>query len=229
MENKNNNVYIVDDEPDILELISCSLQKSGFSSQTFTNAKDFFDALQKDFPNLIILDLMLGDHDGFEVCKKLKSIPDYANIPIIILSAKSNLIDKVLGLELGADDYVTKPFYPEELISRIKAILRRKKNKIQENIRIISNNFYIDLHKFEVYLENEKIELTTTEFKILDLLSKNIGWVYSRNDILDYLWGNDKIVIDRTIDVHIKNLREKLGKKKNYIQNVRGIGYKIKK
>ncbi|HDL17881.1 MAG TPA: response regulator transcription factor [Bacteroidetes bacterium] len=220
-------IAVVDDELDILELISLHLKRSGFDVKEFLNAENFFKFIRMKTPELIILDLMLPDADGVDICKYLKNNDDYSFIPIIMLTAKAEETDKVLGLELGADDYVTKPFSPRELVARVKAVLRRKKqNEISKRIEI-GNVLVIDLQKYEVLVENKKIELTGTEFKILKVLASKKGWVFSRGQILNELWGNDKIVLDRTIDVHIKNLREKIGKGGNFIKNIRGVGYKI--
>ena len=181
-------IYIVDDEPDISELVSLNLNKSGFSSKQFDNGESFFAAMKEITPDLIILDVML---------------------------------------ELGADDYVTKPFSPRELVARVKAILRREGKETPTGKLKIGNNVIIDLQKYEVYVDAKKVDLTSSEFKILKLLADKKGWVYSREQILDFLGANDKGVLDRTVDVHIKNLREKLGSSGRLIKNIRGVGYKL--
>ena len=191
------------------------------------SAKDFFDFLSDNIPDLIVLDLMLPDIDGLEICKSLKSKTDYSSIPIIILTAKGDETDKIVGLELGADDYMTKPFSPRELIARIKAILRRSSFQESNKKITINNEIIIDSNRYEVFVGKEKIKLTSTEFKILELLASKKGYVFTREDILNYLWEHDKVVTDRTVDVHIKHLRDKLGKAGKIIKNVRGIGYKI--
>ena len=219
-------IAVIDDEPDILELVSLHLTKSGFKVKEFLNAESFFKFLSSKIPDLIILDLMLPDSDGIEICKYLKSNQELKSIPIIMLTARVSETDKVLGLELGADDYVTKPFSPRELVARVKAVLRRKTQDSGEKIKI-GDILLIDLNKFQVFVENKKIDLTPTEFRILKILATKKGWVFTRDQILDHLWGQEKAVLDRTIDVHIKNLREKLGKAAKFIKNVRGIGYKI--
>ncbi len=219
-------IVIIDDEKDIVELISIHLTKSGYKSKGFYDAHTFLSYLTNNLPDLIILDLMLPDIDGLELCKMLKSNSRTTHVPIIMLTAKSEEVDKVLGLELGADDYVTKPFSPRELIARVKAVLRREKREPAHYIKI-GDELLIDMDKYEVFVNDRKINLTTTEFKILKLLSEHKGWVYSREKIMDYLWGEEKAILDRTIDVHIKNLREKLGTAGKYVINVRGIGYKI--
>ncbi len=221
-------IAIIDDEPDIVELVSLHLKKAGFKVRGFFDAKSFYQFLNKETPELIILDLMLPDIDGIEICKYLKANERYSLIPIIMLTAKGEESDKILGLELGADDYVTKPFSPRELVARVKAVLRRRSlSHDEKKIIKIDDLLKIDLQKYEVYVNEKKVNLTTTEFKILEILSKKRGWVFSRDQLLNYLWGNEKIVIDRTIDVHIKHLRDKLGPAGKFIKNVRGIGYKL--
>ena len=220
-------IAVIDDELDILELVSLHLTKHGFKVKGFQDAQSFFEFLSSQTPNLIVLDLMLPDTDGIEICKYLKSKEEFKTIPIIMLTARTTEADKVLGLELGADDYVTKPFSPRELVARVKAVLRRKATQDTSKKIKIGDILLIDLDKFEVFVENKKVDLTPTEFRILKILSTRKGWVFTRNQILDHLWGMDKAVLDRTIDVHIKNLREKLGKAKKFIKSVRGVGYKI--
>lgn len=224
-------IAVVDDELDILNLVSINLEKNGFQTRKFERAGDMLKFLENTIPDLIILDLMLPDADGFDVCKDLKKHHTFSNIPIIMLTAKGSEMDRVLGLEFGADDYVVKPFSPRELVARVKAVIRRGDVKKEESQKIIVVNekLVIDKQKYQVFVEDEPIDLTSAEFKVLQLLSSKIGWVYSRNQILDYLWGNDKIVIDRTIDVHIRNLRAKLGIAGKYIKSIRGVGYKLGK
>jgi len=220
-------IAIVEDEPDIIELVSLHLKRGGFAVEGFEDAEKFLKFLNNRVPDLTILDLMLPDADGLEICKYLKKKDEFSSIPIIMLTAKSDETDKVLGLELGADDYVTKPFSPRELVARVKAVLRRKGQKEESKIVEIGNTLIIDAEKYEVRVEGTKVELTSTEFRILQLLSSRKGWVFTRDQILDHLWGDEKAVLDRTVDVHIKNLREKLGKAKEFIKNIRGIGYKV--
>ena len=220
-------IAIVDDEPDILELVSLHLKKTGFNARGFLDAESFTSFLQDNTPDLIILDLMLPDTDGLDICKDLKRKEASSSIPIIMLTAKGEETDKILGLELGADDYVTKPFSPKELVARVKAVLRRQSRE-EETKRIeLPDKVVIDLEKYEVTAAGKKIDLTTTEFRILQLLATKKGFVYTRDNILDYLWGEEKAVIDRTVDVHIRHLREKLGKAARCIKNVRGVGYKL--
>lgn len=222
-------ILLVEDDFDISELIEHHLEKAGHTSSIFSHGKDLFDHLQTQSGDLIILDLMLPDMDGLEICKRLRMEAHTKQIPIIMLTAKHTEIDKILGLELGADDYMTKPFSPRELLARIKAVLRRSNTVPEESSSriVLGNILHIDLDKYDVFVKDEKLKLTTTEFKILSILAKKPGWVYSREQLLDSLWGNDKIVTDRTIDVHIKNLRDKLGIVGNYIKNIKSVGYKL--
>jgi two-component system phosphate regulon response regulator PhoB/two-component system alkaline phosphatase synthesis response regulator PhoP len=220
-------VAIVDDEPDILELVSLHLERANFRVKGFEDAASFFQFLKEETPDLLILDLMLPDADGFEICKCIKKDENFSSMPIVMLTAKAEETDKVLGLELGADDYVTKPFSPKELVARIKAVLRRQGEEGQTRKIRVGDLLDVDLEKYQVTVKGEPISLTPTEFRILKLLSSKKGWVFSRDQILDYLWGNEKVVLDRTVDVHIRNLRGKLGPARRYIKNVRGIGYKL--
>ena len=223
-------IVVVEDEIDILDLISLHLKKERFNVRGFLNGYSFMKYLETEKPSLLVLDLMLPDVDGFEICKQLRARPDCALIPIIIITARSTETDKVLGLGLGADDYIVKPFSPRELVARVKAVLRRTVRQETENEKEkieIGNILSIDMQKYEVIVEGAKIDLTTTEFRILQLLASKNGWVFSREKILNHLWGSDKMVLDRTVDVHIKHLREKMGKAGALIKNMRGIGYKL--
>ena len=221
-------IAIVDDEPDILELVAVHLKKNRFRVREFSDAETFYRFLQSGAPDLLILDLMLPDADGFEVCKHLRRNEKLAAVPIIMLTAKAAETDKVLGLELGADDYVTKPFSPGELVARVKAVLRRKESRKEDVERIdLGDILSLDLQRHEVTVKSKKVDLTSTEFRILQILASKKGWVFSREQILDYLWGSEKTVVDRTVDVHIKHLREKLGPAAKLIKNIRGVGYKL--
>lgn len=227
MENKKT-IFVVDDEHDILELLELQLTKASFAVKTFDNGRDFLEKLKTESPDLVILDLMLPDIEGTEICKTIRNSDKYKLLPIIMLTAKGEEVDKILGLELGADDYIAKPFSPRELVARIKAVLRRSEtNNTNSDFLSIGDILHIDKRKFEALINGEKIYLTTTEFKILELLASHPGWVFSREQILNHLWGNDKIVLDRTIDVHIRNLRSKIGEAGEYIKNIRSIGYKF--
>jgi len=227
MDAQDKKIFIVEDERDILELIRMQLNSAGFTAKGFETALPMLNLLKIEHPDLLILDLMLPDIDGMEVCRQLKNDKATQKIPILMLTARTDLEDKIKGLEYGADDYITKPFETRELIARIKAILRRSDWESDKNVLSITENFIIDFNRYEVWIKGKHLDLTLTEFKILQLLTKRPGWVYNRSQILDYLWGNDKIVIERTIDVHIRNLREKLGNYAYLIKNIRGVGYQF--
>jgi two-component system phosphate regulon response regulator PhoB/two-component system alkaline phosphatase synthesis response regulator PhoP len=219
-------IAALDDEADILELLRVNLQKAGYRFEGFQEAEDLYRYLAREKPSLILLDLMLPDTDGLEVCRQIRKSDELAQVPIIMLTARGDESDKVVGLELGADDYMTKPFSVKELVARIHAVLRRPGGG-ETARRIAVGTLVIDLDKFEVTAEGAKVDLTATEFKILQLLASRKGRVFSRDRILDFLWGNEKAVIDRTVDVHIRNLREKLGAAASLIKNIRGVGYKL--
>jgi DNA-binding response OmpR family regulator len=219
-------IAALDDEPDILELLKINLRKAGYRFEGFLEAEDLYRYLSREKPHLILLDLMLPGTDGLEVCRHIRRTEGLAEIPIIMLTARGDESDKVVGLELGADDYVTKPFSVKELVARIHAVLRRPGGG-EAARRIVIGPLVIDLDKFEVVAEGAKVELTATEFRILQLLASRKGRVFSRDQILDFLWGQEKAVIDRTIDVHIRNLREKLGAAGSLVKNIRGVGYKL--
>jgi DNA-binding response OmpR family regulator len=227
-ENLKKLIAVVDDEPDILKLISFNLEKENFMVKTYENGRILFEKVREISPDLIVLDIMLPGMDGFEICRKLKNQDELSSIPVIMLSAKDEVIDKVVGLELGADDYLAKPFEIKELVARIKAVLRRGTERKVDGILYLNENLKMNLDKYEVHKEKEKINLTITEFKILQILGQKKGIVFSREKILNALWGNEKWVFDRTIDVHIRNIRKKLNCKKDIIENIRGVGYRIR-
>jgi len=222
-------VAIVEDEADIAKLVSSHLEKQGFKVESHLTAASFLKSLPRQKPDLVLLDLMLPDADGLEICKLMKKNEEWQTIPVMILTAKGEETDKILGLELGADDYVTKPFSLKELTARIRAVLRRPKAEPEPASKKIEigRELVIDLTRHQVNYQGNPIDLTSTEFKILSLLASRKGWVFTRDQILDDLWGQDKIVLDRTIDVHIKNLREKLGEASRFVKNIRGVGYKL--
>jgi len=222
-------IFVVDDEKDIRELVYVNLKKYGFKSKEFEDGKSLLKALEKTRPDLILLDIMMPGIDGIELTKIIKQEKQYRNIPIIMLTAKTDETDKIVGLEIGADDYVSKPFSPKELIARIKAVLRRySEEKEEAKSKIIKyGSITIDEDKIQVSVNDKIVNLTATEFKLLKILINNKGRVCSREQLLDNLWGDEKIVIDRTIDVHIKHLRDKLGPAGKMIKNMRSFGYKI--
>jgi len=220
-------IAAVDDEPDILELVSIHLKKANFRVRGFTEAEPFYHFLAKEVPDLVILDLMLPDIDGLQMCKYLRGNERFASIPIIMLTAKTEEIDKIIGLELGADDYVTKPFSPRELVARVRAVLRRHGRVDADAQRIVVADVVIDIDRHEVRVKGKTVDLTASEFKILHLLAMRQGRIQTRDQILSFLWGDEKFVIDRTVDVHIRHLREKLGESSHIIKNVRGAGYRV--
>ncbi len=223
----NERIAVLEDEKDIRELIALHLEKSGYRVTGFSNANDLFKSLEHNSFDLLILDLILPDMDGLDVCRAIKNNPGFSSIPVVMVTAKAEVTDRVVGLEMGADDYIVKPFSPRELVARVKTVLRRHLPKTEtEKIRI-GRSLVIDPAKREVYAEGKKVDLTFAEFGILLILASKRGWVFSREKIIDTLWEGEKAVIERTVDVHIKNLRDKLGKAGRYIKNIRGVGYKI--
>lgn len=222
-------VAIVDDEKDILDLVSHHLKREGYKVKEFTNGRDFLHFVDSIVPDLTLLDIMLPGTDGLEICRALKSRAKTSNMPIIMLTAKGTEADVVVGLELGADDYVVKPFSPRELTARVRSVIRRYAGKHTEEDIIKVGPVTINTQRYEVHVDSRKVELTTTEFKILEVLAEGKGRVFTRDQLLKKkrLWGDDKLVYDRTIDVHVKNLRDKLGPAGYIIKTVRSIGYKL--
>lgn len=223
---------IVDDEQHIIELIQFNLENYGFDVISCENGEDAIKLAMEELPDVIVLDLMLPGMDGFEICKSIRNFEKTSRIPIIMLTAKGEETDKVLGLELGADDYLTKPFSVRELIARIKAVLRRF-DEIPKNVhKIIKvHDIAIDTEKHEVTKSSMRIELTLKEFELLKILAENRGKVLSRNLLLDEVWGYDYFGETRTVDVHIRHLRKKIEDDDGYpiyIETIRGIGYKMK-
>jgi len=224
----NEKISLVEDEPDLSKLAASVLTKEGFKVTAYLDASSFLRSLDKALPDLVLLDLMLPDADGLDVCRAIRRNEAWRPIPIIMVTARGSETDRVLGLELGADDYVVKPIVFKELAARIRAVLRRgRMEALPARISIGSGGIEMDLERFEVRIAGKPVELTTTEFKLLHLLASKPGRVFTRDQILDRLWGNEKIVLDRTIDVHIKNLREKMGPAARILKNIRGMGYKI--
>jgi len=218
-------IVVIEDDQAILDLVIYNLQKNGFLTEGFTSGYDGLNFLLRNPSDLLILDLMLPDIDGFELCKEFKSQEKTKNLPIIILTAKTEEADRVLGLELGADDYIIKPFSPRELVARVKAVLRRSESIKSEQVELYKfEDLVVDTNKHKVYFKQQEIELTATEFSILLTLIKHPGRVYTRNNLLDSL---DKTILDRNIDVHITKLRKKLGPAGRFIKTIRGVGYKL--
>jgi len=220
-------VAIVEDEDDIRALVAAALKKERFRVREHPDGRGFLASLAADRPNLVVLDVMLPDTDGFEICRRMRADRSFSSIPVIILTARAEEHDRILGLELGADDYVVKPFSPKELAARVKAVLRRASPEAARARIDAGDGLVIDTDTVEAFVGDERLELTQAEFRILQLLASRVGWVFSREKILDHLWGNEKNVTDRSVDVHVKHLRDKLGDQGGRIVNVRGIGYKL--
>ena len=220
-------IMIVDDEPDVVDLLVFNLQKAGFKTST---ARDGNAALQKarnELPALIVLDLMLPGLDGTDVCRQLKADPKTAPIPVIMLTAKAEEVDRIVGFELGADDYITKPFSPRELTLRVKTILRRAAGKTTPGEILKYGDLVVDLAKHGATFKGKPIELTATEFKLLAMLLERRGRVQTRDALLTDVWGYEGDVDTRTVDTHVRRLREKLGKAADWIETVRGVGYRF--
>ena len=223
-------ILLVDDEVDILEFLKYNLEQEDFEVLESSNGKDALKKISQ-IPDLIVLDIMMPEMDGFELYQQIKTNKEYQDIPIIFLTAKSGETDEIKGLDLGASDYIQKPISPKKLIARIKSNLRKseqseKKSKKFENLKI--GALEIDVEKFEVKVDNKKKFFPRKEFQLLYYLAQNPGKVINRETLLKEIWGNDVYVIDRTIDVHIRKIREKLGKHSELIETIKGVGYRFK-
>ncbi len=222
-------VLVVEDEKDIRELLEYNLSQSGYAVTAVTSGEEALNTVQSDGFGLILLDVMLPGMDGFEVCRRLKYDPRISAVPVIMLTARSEDADIVAGLELGADGYIVKPFRPSVLLARIKAVLRRKQEQMSDDLSNLSiHDLVIDFKKFVVSFRGNPILLSTTEFKLLQLLAGKPGWVFTRDQIVNALHGDEYRVTNRSIDVHVVGLRRKLGDAGNYIETVRGAGYRFR-
>ena len=219
-------IYIVEDDINIREIETFSLKNSGYQIKDFGCAADFYVKMKEKLPNLIILDVMLPDEDGLSVVKKLRSNSESRKIPVIMVTAKTTELDKVKGLDMGADDYLTKPFGVMELISRVKALLRRCEGMEDEKFYSVGGLF-LDIEKHSVSVNEEPVELTYKEYELLRLLVQNAGIVTSRDTIMERVWGTDFEGESRTLDMHIKTLRQKLGDAGSMIKTIRNVGYII--
>lgn len=219
-------IYIVEDDVNIREIETFSLKNSGYTVVDFECARDFYGRLHEKKPNLVILDIMLPDEDGLEILKKLRKNTETKKIPIIMVTAKTTEIDKVKGLDSGADDYLTKPFGVMELISRVKALLRRSMNMDDSKVFVLGE-ISVDNEKHKVSVEGKDCELTYKEFELLKLMIQNTGIVLSRDVIMERVWGVDFEGESRTLDMHIKTLRQKLGESGKRIKTVRNVGYRM--
>lgn len=225
-------ILVVDDEKDIIELLQYNLEKEGYRISYAYSGEKCLENVKIELPDLILLDLMLPEIDGLDVCKFLKNNPQTSHIPIIMLTAKGEETDIVLGLELGADDYITKPFKVRELLARVKTVLRRKKFNIpplsKEKDIIKFKDLVIDSTKHQVTLKNIPLDLTSTEFNLLKFLASHPGKVFTREQLIDQVWSENSFIVDRAVDVHIRRLRQKLLSASEYIITIRGVGYRFK-
>lgn len=225
-------VLVIEDEEDIRELVSYNLRKAGLHVASVGTGEEGLAAIERQPPDLVLLDLMLPAVDGLAICRRLKTNPATETIPVVILTAKGEEADVVVGLNLGADDYITKPFSPRVLIARVQAVLRRTRGerdegeKEDEGIRVHSLTIHAGRH--EVLVDEAPVELTATEFRILHFLARRPGWVFTRQQILDAVHGDNYAITDRAVDVQVVGLRKKLGAAGEYIETVRGVGYRFK-
>lgn len=219
-------LLLVDDEPDILEFVGYNLEKEGFQVQTASNGEEAIEKAKKYKPHLILLDVMMPGMDGIETCDVLRKIPEMDGTLIAFLTARGEDYSQVAGFEAGADDYITKPIKPKVLVSRIRALMRRINGGQEEKTELVEfGDLVIDQEKYQVRLKDEKLDLPRKEFELLSLLASRPGKVFSREEIMDKIWGTEVIVGGRTIDVHIRKLREKIGDDK--IRTIKGVGYKF--
>ena len=225
--NKNDiKILLVDDEPDILEIVGYNLKNEGYEVFTAENGLEAIKVAKKQLPHLILLDIMMPEMDGIETCEKIRKIKSLENVLIAFLTARGEDYSQVAGFEAGADDYITKPIKPKVLISKIKSLLRRlKSDTIEEEDNLKIGDIMIDRDEYVIYKSNQKIELPRKEFELFSLLTSKPGKVFKREVILDTVWGNEVVVGGRTIDVHIRKLREKIGD--DYFKTVKGVGYKF--
>lgn len=225
----NMDVIVVEDDEDILELISYNLRREGLTVFGYLSGEEGLARIKRDAPDIVLLDLMLPGVDGLEVCKTIKSEPATRSIPIIMISAKGSETDIITGLELGADDYITKPFSPKVLVSRTRAVLRRYQDTVVEAGTTINiHELSIDPGKFQIKLAGSPLDLTRDEFQMLLFFAKHPGWVFTRYQIVDGIKGEDYVVTERAVDVRIAGVRKKLGAYSHYIETVRGVGYRFK-
>lgn len=220
-------VFIVEDEPDLRDTLKYNLENEGFSVEAFSNGEDFLSSVDKNIPNLVILDLMLPGVSGLDVCRELRSNENYDGIGIVMLTAKSEEIDRIVGFELGADDYVTKPFSVRELILRVKVLLKKRTDDGANEQILEFGPILMNLDAHEVSIDGKIVNLTALEFKLLKHLIIRKGRVQTRDQLLGDVWGYSSEVTTRTVDTHIKRLREKLGEPGDLIQTIRGVGYRF--
>ena len=223
-------ILLVDDEASIRELIRFNLERAGYRVQEATDGNEAINAVRQTKPDLVVLDLMLPGLDGLDVCRLVKGNRETAAIPIIMLTAKTEEVDKVIGLELGADDYMTKPFSPREQVARIKAVLRRSQKEQSASGELTVGNLRFYFNRYEAWLGKEKLELTPKEYELLKLFATNTGKVFTREQLLEKVWGYEYFGDTRTVDVHVRHLRAKVASDAafaNAIETVRGVGYRL--
>jgi two-component system phosphate regulon response regulator PhoB len=220
-------ILVVDDEPDLLELVRVNLAESGFHVEATTSGREVLDRVRRSPPDLLVLDLMMPDVAGTEICRQIRATPELADLPIIMLTAKAEELDRVVGFELGADDYVTKPFSPRELALRVRAVLRRGRSGSGDGRILEKGGLRVDVDRHRCFVNDSEIDLTSKEFALLAELMSRPGRVLTRDRLLDLVWGSDITVTSRTIDTHLKRLREKLGDAGPLIETVRGVGYRF--
>jgi phosphate regulon transcriptional regulator PhoB len=223
-------VVIIEDEKDIVELVSYNLRREGFDLQSFGRGKEGLDYLRHKPADLVLLDILLPDLDGLEICRRMRADDRLRSVPVIFLTAKGEELDRILGLELGADDYVVKPFSPRELVARVRAVLRRQERAAEKSEVVEAGGLRLDTATQEVTVEGRTVELSALEFKLLHFLASSPRRIFSRDKLLDEVWGRDRFVTPRTVDVHIRRLREKIeaqADKPRYLQTVRGSGYRF--
>jgi len=225
----NEKLVVIEDEQDILDIITYNLEREGYKVFSSRDGNSGLKLVRDQDPNLVLLDLMLPGMDGLDICRSLKGDPLTNSIPVIMLTAKSEESDVVLGLGLGADDYITKPFSTKELIARVKAVLRRGplRDERSKGERIVIEGLLIDAGKHQVFINGEQSYFTATEFRMLYFLASHPGRVFTRDQLLNRVIGEDATVIDRNIDVHIRSIRKKLGDQRNLIETIRGVGYRF--
>jgi phosphate regulon transcriptional regulator PhoB len=223
-------ILVVEDEPDIADLVKYHLEKAGLPARVVADGKQALDLIARDHPDLVVLDLMLPGLDGLEVCRRLRGSPATRGIPVIMLTAKAEEVDRIVGLEMGADDYVPKPFSPRELVARVKAVLRRSAAPLEPSEAPVSvGNLRLDPARHDITKGGQPISLSAMEFRLLEFFLRHRGRVYTRAQLLDQVWGQDRFVEPRTVDVHIRRLREKIEddpRRPSLILTVRGLGYK---
>jgi two-component system phosphate regulon response regulator PhoB len=223
-------VVVIEDEADIREVILYNLSREGYAVTGCANGEEGIDRVRDGSPNLVVLDLMLPKLDGVEVCRRLKADPRTKNIPVIMVTAKGEESDIVLGLGVGADDFITKPFKTKELVARVSAVLRRGplRNDIDPTERIVKDGLVIDASRHEVTVDGEPVVFTATEFRLLHYMARHPGRVFTREQLISQVIGDDAIILDRNIDVHIRALRKKIGDRYDLIETIRGVGYRFR-